>query len=376
MTRKIVYGIILIGLSFTTAFTQIDEERMARDLKIAQDILSTLSNGDNKRLFYDNVESNYIPDYGVVFSIPRTTFTYSTSGSGSTVVVSGGSGSTYVVAPDPVDEVDAVDEDERKVRVARKVIESKEKWAENANEEVKEQMTLFLVDYADLIGQLKPSDRIVVQSRGRNDRIFYNGRQSVKNQNGLSAQILKSDIIDYKQGKLNREQVIDKITFTSDENGEIAKDLELFATIFSRLYEPDLSSTYYLASRSIGYTKLDGFGVTFNMKMYSSTSDNGLHTIRTTGEGGLTQDQRDEKVDAMYPEFEKSFKENLMDYGRTVKSLKPDESLNFKVRLTECRGCEMPSEIEVTVKGKTLQDYDKGKISRDEGVKLVTVKRS
>ncbi|MEQ9008495.1 MAG: hypothetical protein RLP12_11460 [Ekhidna sp.] len=369
---------MLLCMSFSFSHGQsIDEKRMDRDLKIAEDILSTLARGDSRSRFYDNVESNYIKDFGVVFNIPQSTFVFTSSSADGRVYQYRGSGAAVIAEPAPAPKPSESSDDERRVIEDKRRVEIKgENLAEQAEDNLKEQMTTFLVDYADLIGQLKPSDRIVVQTSGKSNRIFVSGSNAIKQQSALSAQIVKSDLIAYKQGKLSREEVTGKITFTSDGNGEVEKDLELFATIFSRLYEPDLSSTYYMSSRSIGYTKLDGFGVTFNMKMYSSSSDGGLHTIRTTGESGLTQDQRDEKVNAMYPEFEKTFKENLMDYGRTVKSLKPEESLNFKVRLTECRGCEMPEEIEVTVKGKTLQDYDKGKISREEAVRQVTVKRN
>lgn len=371
MTNKIVTGIVLVALSISTPFAQsIDEKRMERDLKIAENILSTLSRSDSRIRFYDNVESNYMPGYGVIFSMPKVRFVYATEG---TVVYAGQSSGTgsYIIA-----DADDDDDEEDEIAEAKRTLEEKRKeQAEEAEKELREQMTAFLVDYADLIGQLKPTDRIIVQARANNNRLFYNGRRSVNNENGFSAQIMKSDLIAYKSGKMDREAATKKVIFTSDENGEISKDLELFATIFTRLYERDLSSTYYISSRTMGYTSLDGFGVTFNMKVYSSTSDNGLHTIQTTGEGGLTQAERNEKVNAMYPEFEKTFKENLLDYGRTIKSLESDEMLVINVKLTECRNCEMPKEIDVSVKAKTLQAYDKGSISRDEAVKQVTVKR-
>ncbi|MEP1033821.1 hypothetical protein [Ekhidna sp.] len=374
MTIKTIIAIIILALSFTVSLGQsIDEKRMDRDLKIAENILNTLSSGDSRLRFSSNIESNYMPDYGVIFSIPKVNYIYATRASGTTIY--SGSGN-YVIAT--ADDEDSDDGDGVAVVVddAKKLDKNKEKMEEEAKKQLEEQMTVFLVDYADLIGQLKPSDRIVVQSRGNDNRIFYSGSNSGSKQSTFTAQIFKSDLIAYKQGKMNREDVIKKITFTTpEESKEIAKDLELFATIFARLYEPDLSSTYYISSRTLGYTSLEGYGVTFNMKLYSSTSDKGLHTIRTTGESGLTQEARNEKVNAMYPEFEKAFKENLMDYGRTIKSLKADETLVMKVKLTECRGCDMPEEIEVSVKGKTLQSYDRGSISRDEAVKQIIVKR-
>ena len=359
------------------AIAQIDEERMARDLKIAEDILGTLSNQDSKVWYNDNIESNYVPDYGVIFTIPLKPFIIKATGTGRVAYSTGGSAVTIVDRrvgrdrdDDPDEEVEVEAENENEAELDESEI------IEEMESATRDQIITFLADYADLIGQLKPSDRIVVQTKSRSEIYFYNTRSGSSNSSsGLSAQVLKSDISSYKQGKLDRDAFVQKIEFT--EGGEkAAKDIELFATIFARLYEPDLSSTYYLSSRRIGYTSLKNMGVTFNMKFYSSSSDEGLHTIRTTGESGLTQEQRDEKVDAMYPEFEKSFKENLLDYGRTIKSLNSDEMLIFKVRLTECRGCEMPQEIKVTIKMKTLQDYDKGSLSRSKALEQISVSRN
>ena len=375
MTRKSIIGIVIMALCVSGLQAQsIDEKRMDRDLKVAENILNTLASGDSRLRFHNKIESNYLPDFGVIFSIPRVNYIYATRAPGTaTTIYSGSSGSSYVITSTDDDD----DDDEVKVvERVKKEEKEREKMAKEAADQLKEQMTVFLVDYADLIGQLKATDRIVVQSRGNDRSIFYSSGQSRNKQNTFSAQVLKGDLIAYKQGKMDRDALISKIIYkTPEESGEVAKDLELFSTIFARLYEPDLSSTYYSSSRSLGYTTLEGFGVTFSMKVYSSSSDNGLHTIRTTGESGLSQDERDEKVNAMYPEFEKTFKENLMDYGRTIKSLKANETLVMKVKLTECRDCEMPKEIEVSVKGKTLQSYDKGSISRDDAVKQISVKR-
>lgn len=356
--------VLLTAVSFAQSF---DEQRMDRDLKIAENVIATLAGGDSRMSFYDrNIEGTYIPDFGVMFSVPRNTLIY-TSRRGGTYSYSTGQSSVVIV-----------DSDEKEERVRASTIESKEdmeKMSEEAGKVMKENITTFLVDYADLIGQLKPSDRIVVQSKGKNELYFREKNSLSKLSEGISAQILKSDLIDYKQGKLSREKVIEKIEWTEYTNTEVAKDIELFSTIFSRLYEPDLSNTYYSASRRVNFTRLENFGVTFRMKFYSSSSDDGLHTIRTTGESGLSQEERNEKVNAMYPAFEESFKENLLDYGRTIKSLSEDEMLIFKAEMTECRGCEMPEEIEVTVKAKTLKDFDAGKLTRDKALAQINIKK-
>ncbi|MEP1097646.1 MAG: hypothetical protein ABJG78_21185 [Cyclobacteriaceae bacterium] len=378
--NKIIYTIVFaMMISLTAVGQEIDQKRMERDLKIAENILSTLSNNDRNIFSLSrSIESNYIPDYGVIFTLPQSTLVYTSRSKGGITVIAptaptaptvGGSGSStssysYVIS-------DSDDSDSSFERV------SGEELSEKIKELLEENMTTFLVDYADLIGQLKPTDRIMVNVKNSNNQVWVSDRNlRTKQSTGRTAEILKSDLIAYKQGKSSREETIKKVKF-ADRGGETKeRDLELFSSIFSRLYEPDMSSTYYASSRNINYERLENLGAIFSMRVYSSSENDGLHTIRTTGERGLTREQRNEKVNAMYPEFEKMFKENMIDYGRTIKSIKPSEMLMFKVRLTECKGCEMPRSIELTVKGSTLSDFDSGKISRDNALKEITVKKT
>lgn len=372
----------LIALAWIAAFTaigqNIDEERMDRDLKIAENILSTLVGSEGRSRLFNSVESNYLPDYGVIFSIPQSAYVFSPKLAGK-IIYSGtgaGSGTGYTYTISEEDEDGEISIVQLSGEEGRKAAEKERgDLAKEMSEKQKEQITTFLVDYADLIGQLKPSERIVVQVRSGNERIFISGQGKLKQPSSLSGHIMKSDLMAYKQGKKNREETLKLVKFVSEDGANAAKDVELFATLFARLYEPDLSSTYYVTARSIGYTNLEGYGVTFNMKVYSSSSEGGIHSIRTSGQSGLSREERDEIVNAMYPEFEQTFKENLLDYGRTVRSLDEKEVLIFKVKLTECKGCDMPEEIEVSVYGKTLKAYDKGSLSKDNALKQVTVKK-
>ena len=376
-TIKVAIVIILTMVGNTYTYSQsIDQERMDRDLKVAENILSTLSNDGNNRWSRDKVEGSYIPDYGVILTMPSNSLVIY---GGASQIISSGANSVYVIddSDDKDKDVDIKIKggDQVKVRTLKGQSKKAEDLKEQMESGIKEQIETFLADYADLIGQLKPSDRIMVQVKNNRSFEFYLGGRSEKASGNLSGSVLKSDLTAQKQGKISRDQLIQRIKYTTPESTEVAKDIELFATIFARLYEPDLSSTYYASSRRIAYNRLENLGVTFNMKFYSSSSDAGKHTIRTTGETGLTQEERNERVNAMYPEFEQSFRENLLDYGRTVKSLQPGEMMIFKVKLTECKGCEMPGEIEVVVKAKTLIDYDQGSLSRDKALQMIEVKK-
>jgi hypothetical protein len=89
----------------------------------------------------------------------------------------------------------------------------------------------------------------------------------------------------------------------------------------------------------------------------------------------IDQKTRDEKVAQIYPKFESELKENLLEYGRTVKSLKPEETLVFNVKMTRCEECGVPASLEFSVKGAVLTDYANARISKEAALSKVFVKK-
>ncbi len=364
----VVFGVLV---AMTVFGQDIDQARMDRDLKIAENILGTLANSNSNRYsFSRSIESNYVPGYGVIFSLPQTTLVYTTRSGGNVAIVApSGQGFSYVTRDS---DCDHCEETELDVNVS----ENNEEFVKEVTRQLEENMTIFLVDYADLIGQLKPSDRIMINAKSSRNQVWISGSNIRSGRSvGRTAEISKADLVAMKQGKSSREETVSKIKFSSTGDEELARDLELFSSIFARLYEPDMSNTYYTSSRALNYERLENLGAIYSMKVYSSSEDGGRHTIRTTGESGLTREERNRKVNAMYPEFEQSIKENLLDYGRTIKSLKANEVLIFKIRMTECKGCEMPKEIEVSLQASVLNDFDSGKLSRNDALAAITIKK-
>lgn len=373
-------AILLVGGSFSTAQAQLDEARMNQDLEIAENILSTLTSqgNDKSRSFYfgrSSSRSNYVEGFGVIFNIPSNDglLIIDRDKAGETVIVerrgTGGNSYSYNITPD------------QKVAIAgqkgikREILnlDSIEKASTSRTLEI---MQTFIADYADLIGQLKPTDHIMVTTKktiATNDFAFFNNRRSDV---GITVEVLKSDLTSFKKGNLTREQLLAKMIITKEESStEKVADLELLTSIFERLYKSDLSNTYYVNSRGVYYEKLKNFGVIVSMKVYSSVSDDGLYTIQTLQLDKLTREERDKKVESLYPEFERSLKDNIINYGRTVKSLQPNEKLMFKVNLTECKNCDMPKAIDLSVDASVLLDFDKSKIDLKTAVSKIKIKK-
>jgi hypothetical protein len=95
----------------------------------------------------------------------------------------------------------------------------------------------------------------------------------------------------------------------------------------------------------------------------------------TVGLEDLDQATRDKKVKELYPQFETDIKEDILEYGRTVKSLNPQESLIFNIKLTRCEGCGIPSSLELTVKAEVLKDYSSGKLSKEAALAKFAIKK-
>jgi hypothetical protein len=84
---------------------------------------------------------------------------------------------------------------------------------------------------------------------------------------------------------------------------------------------------------------------------------------------------RDKKAREMYPQFEQDLKANMLDYGRTLKSLGNDESLIFNVTLTKCRGCGIPATLELSVKASVLKDFATGKLDQSAALNKFQIKK-
>lgn len=240
----------------------------------------------------------------------------------------------------------------------------------------------FIADYGDMLSQLAPGERIVVTNKTTGENHFwFNGQQAKRSL--LSVEAAKNDLTQFRQGNITRDQLLDKMkvvnTVTSDKT---EPDMELLASIFNRLYREDLSRTFYVQGGTY-YERLADFGTILHMSVVSSISNGDYFTstkdvrlaMPTQGLTNLTQEERDKKVKELYPVFESELKENILDYGRTLKSLKDNEQFIVDVRLTKCVGCGIPATLELTVKASVLKEYGAGKLDKSAALSKIEVKK-
>lgn len=398
---KMILALMLIVIS-SFAQNKIDEERMQRDIEVAANVLSTMikQQFDKRSFFPIEVKATYREGYGVTFTLPnvQTDFLFGnfdmpmpmwpdgmgrdfviseTDENGVTIVRQGSDGGVATVDKKGVAPKNAgADARVKGSRSKNKSKLNRDSLQEESSERTLKAVKDFIADYGDLIGQLSATERIIITNRGENDRMWFGQFNNQNQATYLSVETTKGDVSQYKQGKITRDQLFGKLKIVNTKTeSELQPDLELLSSIFNRLYRSDLSKTFFTQENTY-YERLKDFGVIYYMQVYSSNQQGeDFWSMPTVSLNEVDQETRDKKVKELYPKFAKNIKEDMLEYGKTLKSLKDDENLILNIVLTRCRGCQIPSTLELTVKNSVLKDYSSGKLTKDAALQKISEKK-
>lgn len=381
--RQIILSALMLTIACMAAAQQIDPERMNRDIRVAENVLVTLIKQklDGERMFFPlNVTGVYQEGFGVTFVLPAdytTPIAFTLSSPDEFVILSGGDRPQRVNsgnAPQRVPDAPDARRNNWSLKDRRQL--NLDSLRDISNARVIEAAKEFLADYGDMLSQVRADEKIVITNRGNQPRMWVGALVPAPNRTHLSIGLQKTDLNAFKNGSITRDELINRISVvTAKATDEVEPDLELLSTIFSRLYRPDLSTTFFIEG-TIPYERLKDFGVVYYMQVFSANRTfNSTYDMPTVGLHDITQQQRDEKVKELYPKFEEELKENIIEYGRTLKSLNGDEQLIFNVSLTQCRECRIPATLELSVEGSVLKDYNEGKTDRNTAISNIALKR-
>ncbi len=361
---KIIYLICLVLGSHLMFAQPIDQHRMQKDIEVAEQILATVigQNMDgpgglkNQYLImhgHESIKGSYLDGYGVTFHVTTNPAHRIIA---KQIVIRNRNGE------DMKEEYDCEDDMEDRNQVFNEAA-------------IKE----FLADYGNLIHQLKPSDKIVVKSSNHGPQMMFvrggNHGKMDMHPPTTSVEVEVEDLLAYESQDIERGELYDRITVRELVH-DPAKEpqLHIFATMLERLYQSDLSDNYYLAKAPF-FDREEGFGVTYHLKFYSSkVFDDNRYSLPTIGEKDLSEEKRNEIVEGMYPGFLKGLKAHLLDYAHILKNLDASEMLVLQIELTQCKGCDMPEEIEVAVKKAVIDGYRKGDLSLDKAMEAINVR--
>ncbi len=398
--------IIIIGLIFTTNILwgqQIDQQKMSKDLKVAQIVLKGLVT-ENERPYWSNknAEAQYIEGFGVIFNIPANNYEFQfpeppQMPDFSEAIVKGMEAieKLEIIIDEDMEEMEETEREaereERKMELQEKqkeleqraqiiVKRANEKFLNNDSiRQVKEEQKIeniknFLLDYGHLMSQLRDDEKILVMEKSNHHRFYYSPQNTeARKREKLSLEVSMKDIKAFQSGEISRSEAENRISINKGkENKELPKDLSLFENILERIYQPDLSETYFIKS-NIFHEQIEGLGIIFYMDMISSI-ENFFRESKPEREG-LSKEQRYELTKKIYPEFEANLQSNIIEYGKNISTLQDDEQLIFKVAIPNCSGCGIPETLEIKVDGKTLKELKSRKIDEKQALKQLKLSK-
>ena len=174
---KFMTCVLLIGIQWQASYGQaIDDERMKRDIEVAENVLATLIKheiGQQRTFFGLDVTGSYQPGYGVTFRLPSNQLmpiVFTISGAdiqGPATVISDGTGYRYSIRTNGGDK--GVLAETESYKLHDKSMEKADLRADSIRQAYNESMIKaardFILDYGDFISQLGPNEKIVVTNQ-------------------------------------------------------------------------------------------------------------------------------------------------------------------------------------------------------------------
>jgi hypothetical protein len=254
-------------------------------------------------------------------------------------------------------------------------------------------MREFLVNYADAIGQLSPNERVMVvyneNARSGHSYISGCGDCGPESMPRISAEVKREDLASYRAGKLNRKDLESRIRINQDnQSKENFAEYKVFAGILQSLYPVSQEVSYKV--NNISYHLLPSFGVIYLVDMNLRHEGSTVVRVRSgetfsssTSSGGnvtssvTTKAQADSALNRVkenaFVQFKKDIKETMLDYGRTLRNLSPDQVILLSVALPACKGCNVPERANVSVKRSVLEAYESNKMSRQQALEAISI---
>lgn len=382
-----------------------DDKRMKRDIEVAENILAALIEeevSESGLVQGFQVEGTYLDSYGLLFSIQNK---FSVFGIGGSPAVIWGDGNRVVSGR-------VGGRSERGAHAQAYTIHS-DSVETVKNETLKSVAETFLADYGYLLSQLPNSERICIKySKGKSGGLsavnvlsFSSDGEEISAP-GFTMVVTKQAVEDFRTGKINRNALASKIEYSETAEATTAADKELIMlhSIFSRLYQRDLSDGFYMRGNG-RMEKIAGLGALYSYSFSSRADRNDLffgngkfqyryffpngdaadqdrdrdraRGLQRVYKNDDDEDQEEEEEEIEEPDFDEfltEFKSHVIEYGSTVRNLKGDEVLSFELNFPSCKDCDdRPEKVKITAKQSVLERYRTGGIDIREAVNQLQV---
>jgi len=257
------------------------------------------------------------------------------------------------------------------------------------------------------------------KSPSRGQVRFFNksGDEEVESKNKpipvISVSATQRDLKDLRSGRIDKDKFRDRLSITTSEQKEEALDLKVMANIFQTAFESehklalinDDPKEAFRLMGNVAYQQLDDFGVIFSMnaryanntrltaiELRAATISSKLDTIDSDNITNISINTNSdsseksawityaknsmERSTKAFVEFKGQLKQYLVDYGRTLRSVNTDQLILLSVDIVGVNMGHLPESIQLQIKKSILEDFDAGKVSRDEAINAVTITES
>lgn len=349
--------------------------QMDRDIIILQNVLGDLfKNPNSSWRSSGRTKGLYIPGNGVIFNV---------GGNGMF------GGTEYIT-------LDRLSQEVLVSGTAKPLDKSaSEEDLDKLNEEKKSKIALnaktFLADYGSLLVDLKSNEKIQLSidysihvkstSRKIDGLLAYVSSTRDENKRRMTAEISASDLNAYTTGDISQAEVFSRIKTSTYDN---SKDEMLDAKILAGIFDDMFKNTYegYLSrSGSSSWTYFEGFGLMYNVNLssgrngYSISTSSGGQSVISVGGKSQKSEEFYKDIKAKYPAFEKSVKETMIKYGRTLRSLKSNEYLILNVGLSANNLSGLPKSIQFMISKNDINAFTKGDKSLEQVMEKVSLKK-
>ncbi len=379
---------ILLFASQTIHSQSIDADRMNRDINIMENILQELfktqwaAHGNTVQVragtfsFNGNKEirGTYLPGYGVIFTIP-------------------GGPPAFVMTSDADGDVSGYTFQYGNDGDGEKVTE------QTVTDRIKE----FLRDYGSTMGQLSDNENImVIYDTQSSNNHFFSFRTEADHKKHKTLPVIsivtsKENLQAFRSGDISDSQFEDRLVISKTSADAKEKlDLKVMANIFETALKEESG---FRISGTVNYLGLDNFGALFSFNarygdnsfssLRAALNLNGSIDVRRNDDGKphVTVTKNNDKEDDLeenqkkqleeernaYDSFVRVLKEYLVDYGRTLKSVKPDQYILVSVSLSS-RIDEVPERFDMQIQKSILEEVDKGSMTRESALDEIRIR--
>jgi len=255
---------ILLLVIFSARVLARDEQQKTdrqQDIEIMENVLDKLIINESPIWFSsrDGVHGVYLDDFGVLFDLKSIGFRFKFD------LEELGYNVGKLVGDFTRGFSDGVSEEEEKELEAR-INKARAKTRDDATRKLTETKALlheFYLDYASAVNSLDDDERICVNIRLKNDYELLGNEDKPEIPDQLRVCVSMAELSDYRRGKIDREEMLERINFQEIYADDTDRDIEIMSRIIDTALEAEREKGFLGLSNQTRGMYLEDFGALF-----------------------------------------------------------------------------------------------------------------